>query len=201
MKSVKIIVLIISVVVICSSCDIFSTRDPETPSGLSEDFPPATSTDILIDNLINSFNSENYTVYLNCFTNTTKDSKNNFEFIAAADALANYPGLFSAWSIDNETRNIKALFAALDESQKPILSLSNTKYEIKTADSSVFSADYYISIKLAENSQADIYKGSMYLTFMPENNGLWRIGRWTDINKKSDTLDLSWSMLKAKFSN
>lgn len=193
--------MVLSLVIFTCSCDIFSTRDPETPSGLSEDFPPATSTDILIDNLISSFNSENYTVYLNCFTDRSKESLSNFEFIAASDAVANYPSLFFGWSIDNETRNIKAMFSALDESQKPLLSLSNAKYEIKTADSSVFSADYYIRIKLADNATENVYNGSLYFTLIPEKNGLWRIVRWTDINKQSDTLNFSWSMLKAKFSN
>jgi hypothetical protein len=189
------------IVALISSCGLLSTREPETPDVLSSDYPPATSTDLLINNLINSFNNVDYTAYLNCFADKSKESLADFEFIPAGDAISNFPGLFLSWSISNETRNIKALFSAIDGSQNPLLSFSNAKYEIKTADSSVLSAGYYIRIKFKDKQLEDIYSGTLYFTFIAETNGLWKILRWTDINIKGDTVNNSWSMLKAKFSN
>ncbi len=184
-----------------NSCDMFSTRNPESPDVLSSDYPPATSTDVLIDNLINSLNNLNYDAYLNCFADKSKESIADFEFIPAGDAVANFPGLFMNWTISNETRNIKAFFAAVDETQNPVLSFSDAKYEIRTADSSVFSAGYYLRVKLKDKQAEDIYSGTLYFTFIAETNGIWKILRWTDISIMINAPNNSWSMLKAKFSN
>ena len=43
--------------------------------------------------------------------------------------------------------------------------------------------------------------GTILLNMYRENDGLWYINKWIDIDTKNDSIAHSWSLLKANFAN
>jgi len=83
----------------------------------------------------------------------------------------------------------------------PEITLSNSRFDILTPDSAVFTSDYHIKINHSLTSAPINYQGYMQLTILPKINGLWAIQRWEDISNNKDSIKVSFSTLKAIFSN
>ncbi|MBK9099562.1 MAG: hypothetical protein IPM14_15910 [bacterium] len=74
------------------------------------------------------------------------------------------------------------------------LSFSEEVYDIR-ADSSLYSAKYSISVPV-QNSDPEIYQGSLKFTMTRDINSAWIIYFWEDIAIQSAK---SWSELKIEF--
>ena len=94
MKKLVFIMLLFSAV----SCDIFETRDAEPPDQSRSNFQPATSPEILIQNLINSFSDKDAVNYQNTFI--TDLSNRVFIFVPSSTALSRFQNIWPTWNID-----------------------------------------------------------------------------------------------------
>lgn len=181
--------------VLLYGCDLFKTRAPEEPDQSSAIYQPATSANILFNNLSTSFRELNDAEYSKCFF--SEDGTLKYQFIPEPTAAARYPAVFSDWSSDNERTFILGLNSYIDPLTKPDLQWENMNYELQTSDSSVLFTQYIINI--TAKNQILSYRGASRFTFYLTNNGIWQIARWQDLKNANDTSQ-SWSSLKGQVS-
>jgi len=170
------------------SCNIFETREPETPSDPANSYTPATTPDILFSNLEASFKEGVVENYLACLVDNATLNK-EFVFQASTTALNKYSSL-TEWSLNFE-RLYFTNIVSLSENKQMILSLENGS-GIVQGDSALFSFDYTISVPFETNQ----FEGSAEFTIFLDNRNQWFITRWRDIEKSNRQ---SWSELKGKY--
>jgi hypothetical protein len=180
------------------SCGIFETRDPESPTNDKSSYLPPTSANIVISNFINSIQEKNTENYIANFSTNNDDIP--FSFQPTADAFAIYTSLFDTWDIDDERRSFLSMISNLSEETKPVLAISNQKFDVLSPDSAVFIADYILNLSHNLGSIDTDFSGTLQFTIVPKSDGLWYIQRWVDIKTQQDSLE-SWSILKAVFAN
>jgi hypothetical protein len=187
MKSLVIILLLFSAV----SCDIFETRDPESPDQSRSNYQPATSPEILIQNLIDSFADKDVVNYQNTFV--TGLSNRVFTFIPSSTALSRFQNLWPTWNIDDEVQYFNNMKTTVPD-ELPVLlsglSLSPESFSI-FGDSLKYNSEYFISVPQI-NSEPLIFQGNLELS-MINLSTVWLVYFWKD-NAIED--NPSWSDLK-----
>ncbi len=195
-------VILVSVLIFIGGCDMFKTRNPETPDTGRSSFLPPTGPDIVISNFVNAIEQKNTENYVACFSNPkTGDEGNIYIFSASADATARYPGLFDTWNIDSERGYFNSLVSQIPTEISPVLMLTNNRFDILSPDSAVYIADYLLFIDFVETNYPKKYSGTFQLSIAPHSSGNWSIYNWQDIKKNNDTIPSTWSILKGQFSN
>lgn len=181
------------IVVLVASCDLLKTRDSETPVGGIPANPPATSAQMVIDNLTSSFANKNVNDYDKLFADTGSVKK-QYIFVPTQKAAGTYSAFFSHWTRDSELNYFRKAMASVSVTFTPTVSFSGTTLTPFQADSALYSADY--SFFLAPIT----YLGRARFYMIPnKNTGTWSIYRWEDLPSAKDST-LSWSDMKGQFS-
>lgn len=196
MNKLNFLKLLILITFTLNSCEIFKTRTPEEPSESNLNYPPSTTPQILIDNFTKSFNQKNIAIYQSCFFS----ENNSFRFYPSSDALSIYFNIFQNWNVNSEINFAKNLFSRFSSQDYPNLFLLNSSFQSYTTDSTVFVADYELSINSKDNSINYVYKGTSQLVLVIDKSGLWKIIRWYDFSKQVENVQ-TISHLKAKLSS
>jgi hypothetical protein len=187
MKKLVIILLLFSAV----SCDIFETRDAESPDQSRSNYRPATSPEILIQNLIDSFADKDVVNYQNTFV--TGLSNRDFIFVPSSTASSRFQNLWPTWNIDAEVQYFNNMKTSVPD-ELPVLlsglSLSPESFSI-FGDSLKYNSEYFISIPQI-NSEPLIFQGNLELSMINVST-LWEVYFWKD-NAIED--NPSWSDLK-----
>ncbi len=187
MKNLIFIILLISSV----SCDIFETRDAEPPDQSRSNYQPATSPEILIQNLIDSFADKDVVNYQNTFV--TGLSSRVFTFVPSSTALSRFQNLWPTWNIDAEVQYFNNMKTSVPD-ELPVLlsglSLSPESFSI-FGDSLKYNSEYFISVP-QRNSEPLIFQGNLELS-MEIVSTVWLVYFWKD-NAIED--NPSWSDLK-----
>jgi len=196
----KYIALFITLTLILSACDMFSTRNPEEPDTGKSSFVPPTSPSIVISNFVSAVAEKNVENYLLCLADTAQSDKFYFNFKPTADAFALYSSIFVNWSRHSERNYFNKLITNMPDEVYPKISLTNTRFEVLLPDSAVFVADYDLKVEHLINSVNKHFNGRLQFTVYPRDNGLWSIKSWYDYDVIQDTVQ-SWSFLKAQLAN
>jgi hypothetical protein len=187
MKSLVIILLLFLAV----SCDIFETRDAEPPDQSRSNYRPATSPEILIQNLIDSFADKDVVNYQNTFVTGLSDKV--FTFIPSSTALSRFQNLWPTWNIDAEVQYFNNMKTSVPD-ELPVLlfglSLSPESFII-FGDSLKYNSEYFISVP-QRNSEPVIFQGNLELSMIIVAT-VWKVYLWKD-NAIED--NPSWSDLK-----
>jgi hypothetical protein len=187
MKNLIFIMLLFSAI----SCDIFETRVAESPDQSRSNYLPATSPEILIQNLINSFADKDVVNYQNTFV--TGLSNRVFTFIPSSTALSRFQNLWPTWNIDAEVQYFNNMKTSVPD-DLPVslsgLSLSPESFSI-FGDSLKYNSEYFISVP-QRNSESLIFQGSLELSMINVST-VWLVYFWKD-NAVED--NPSWSDLK-----
>jgi hypothetical protein len=186
-----------------SSCDLFSTRDPENPGGDREGFQPPTSAQIVINNFVNAVNAKNSNNYRQCFADTIVGDTRNFYFSASSDAYAQFPTIFENWSLFSEDQYFTSMISILTEDTKPVLTLKNTDgFDILLQDSAVLISEYTLELEHNTEGLEKKFGGTLQFTLYPNDNNFWSIVRWSDNKQTGDQdIEANWSILKARMIN
>jgi hypothetical protein len=175
------------------SCDLLKTREPQPPDQGNTTNPPATSPQILIDNLQSSFANKNLNDYGKIFADIGSVGR-QYVFIPTQKAEGNYPALFSQWTTESESNYFRKAVASVSVAFTPTVSFSNVVLTPFQADSALYESDY--SVFLAPTT----YTGHARFSMLPnKNTDTWVIYRWEDLQSANDST-LSWSDLKGQFS-
>ena len=183
-----------------TSCELFTTRNPEAPDKNKSTFIPPTSPSIVVSNFISSIIEKNSSNYISCLADTTQNDKYPFNFRPTGDAATLYASIFQSWSLASERNYFNKLITATAIDVKPELTFENSRFDILLPDSALFVADYNLKINHDIAYINKEFRGTMQLIIFPRNNGLWSIKNWTDLKFVNDSIP-SWSFLKGQLSN
>lgn len=190
-------VLILILPFIISSCELFSTRNPEKPETGATGYISPTSYEIVIENLKNSIKERNLNNYLLCFSDSSITEISEFVFNADPQILAQYLGVFSEWDIDSESKYFTSMMTNILEATHPSVSFTNIDYK-NFNDSIVFTATYNLNFEFANDLSNKDYSGNTRMVLKNSKTGFWYITSWYDY-QSSNNSSLSWSFLKSKY--
>ncbi|MCL4550048.1 MAG: hypothetical protein M1495_15935 [Bacteroidetes bacterium] len=188
MKSVPIILLLFLV----SACDLFTARSPEQPDTPANSNVPATSPDILFQNLKSSIEQKVLDNYMVCFVDSSF-LKKKFKFIAASGSMSQYPTL-SNWTLESERQYFKWQKAIAQAGNSITLTLSNA-FNTQFGDSAVYQFDYDLSLKANDQTISGDYIGTAQFKIFLDSRNQWVIVQWEDLRKSSGQ---TWSDLKGR---
>lgn len=187
------IIVIVAFAIAFSSCDMFSTRPSEEPESPRTNYNIATTPDILIQNLKDSFRDKVPENYLACFIDSSFSDK-NFVFLPSAESISRYPFL-TDWSLQGERSYFINLVNSVDRNSPIILSFEREEKNF-SGDSTIYSSQYSLSIPVIDDQRPKYYQGELRFTMIRDSRLQWVIYRWEDIKDKDF---LSWSDLKGTY--
>jgi hypothetical protein len=185
------------VVIFCLSllggCDLFQTRDAQQPNQSRSNYQVATSSDIVIQNLINSMMEINLQNYLACFSDTSFSGK-PFLFIPSSGAASLYPSFASPWDKKNESSYFTNLIVRIPSGLQVTLVITNPNSS-QVGDSLIYSASYTLNVPFIDSSIPSLYEGDLKFSMVRDSRLVWSIYLWQDIKS---TQYPSWSELKGR---
>lgn len=187
MKAITII--FISSILILSGCDLFSTRDPESPDNKTSSYKPPVTPDVVLDNLISAIQEKNVDNYMRNFIDTTATS-----FRYSYNPSGGYETRFLNWGLDNERQYFQNL--RLQTSGTPSLTFSNRTEQNRTANTTEYVADYFLIFPHKVSTIATQVRGYLHFYLCTNSQLQWGIYRWDDVKTVSDS---TWSYLKYSF--
>jgi len=174
-----------------SACDLFQVREPENPSETKSSYRVPIEPQDVIENLKNAFNDKNANDYKKNFSTGLPLVNRDFFFVPSGNVISIFP---SDWYVDTEFQYFNNLVTRTPQDVPITLTFTDEVYDIR-ADSSIYSAKYFISVPVL-NSDPKLYEGSLKFTMTTDINDAWIIYFWEDIaNQRSK----SWSELKIEF--
>jgi hypothetical protein len=182
---------------VVSSC---ATRTPEEPTGNRGTYEPPTSPQIVIENFRNAVIEKNTQNFMLCLADPTR-SRATYVFEPSAEVGARFQAIFQSWSLNRERQAFLSLIARLPTDVSLGLEFTNGSVAFSSPDSLVWVGEYRLSTKLDLAGVPNVLTGTMVLSIQPEASGLWSIARWGDAKRAADTLESTWSILKAQLSN
>jgi type 1 fimbria pilin len=200
----KRIVLLCAVLAGC----IFSTRTPEPPnSSTTFIWIPATTPDLLIQNLSGALKTLDATDYIRVFISATESTNNSakaFSFTPASDINQSSRAVFTDWGGSNEQQWVTNLASQLPPNSQITLLLTN-EVEDQSSNSASLSYNYTISLPSSAPSVIPgVVQGALQfqLAFITTDEGTkeWRIISWSDYIPQSGN-GPTWSDLKVDLSS
>lgn len=198
----KIYLVIFSLIFSIIGCEIFSTREPEKPGESKYNFVPPTEPSLVVQNFEYSIKEKNLENFIKCFS-PDGSPKTAYKFYPAQTALSSFSSIFDNWSIESERRVFNSVISLLTEETSPVLYWQNRKPISEYPDSAIFESEYFLQFNFTstDNSIPVVYQGTIRLTMLPSENGLWSISSWYDFDLQKDSINTTWSFLKAKMYN
>ncbi len=181
---------------LCAACGLFEPREPEPPGQSSLNFRPPLEPSIVIENLQNAVEQKSSANYGSCFSDPSTGGR-PFSFTPSSDASAQYGSIFVDWGYQQELAYFQNLIARSPSSAGAALFFTQ-KSALVSADSVVYSFDYVFTFEHNDPGIARTARGNLQFVLAPDASNRWSIHRWADF-KTGD--DISWSMLKGRFSN
>lgn len=178
---------------ILAGCDVFSTRSPEDPEGGRSSFIPATTPEILFQNLIDSFSEKIAENYLACFVDQAFLNR-EYKFIPSAGSVSQY-SVLTYWDIEAERQYFNNV-RSISNSEAPIILELLNEIATPQGDSASYQYDYRLMISSVDQSIPPSYEGSLQFKIHLDNRQQWVITEWQDIKKDNFS---SWSELKGRF--
>jgi hypothetical protein len=154
----------------------------------------------VIENFRNAVIEKNTQNFMLCLADPTR-SRATYVFEPSAEVGARFQAIFQSWSLNRERQAFISLIARLPTDVSLGLEFTNGSVAFSSPDSLVWVGEYRLSTKLDLAGVPNVLTGTMVLSIQPEASGLWSIARWGDAKRAADTLESTWSILKAQLSN
>jgi hypothetical protein len=180
-----------AILITISGCDLFQVRDPEDPNETKSSYRVPVEPKDVIQNLINSFSDRNSNDYKKNFSTGLPLVSRDFFYIPSGNVSSIFP---SDWYVDDEFQYFNNLVTRSPEDVPITLSFTEEVYDVR-ADSALYTAKYSISVPV-NNSEPNLYQGSLKFTMTIDINSAWIIFYWEDIANQGSQ---SWSELKIEF--
>ena len=177
-------------IIILQSCDLFESREPESPDQTKSSYRVPVEPSDVIANLINSFRDKNANDYKKNFSTGAPLVNKIFYFVPSSNVLNIFP---PDWTVAQEFQYFNNLVIDAPDALPIQLSFSDENYEVQ-ADSSIYSAKYFITVPV-QNAVPKIYEGNVRFLMTTDINSAWVIYYWEDIAQQGST----WSELKLEF--
>lgn len=186
---------LLSLLLLFSGCEIFTTRTPEDPEGSTGGWKFPASPEIVTDNLEVAIGRRSSFDYLKSFISEDVDSV-YYVFEADPETESNNPGLFDDWGINQEQRFIEALFSNLPLDSLSELTLIIREERPVSNDTWQLSADYELHVGHTRDEAPRYMEGALDFILIRLNDGGWYVSSWRDQRISGYRC---WSDLKARF--
>ena len=184
--------LVILAWALVAGCNIFQTRDPQSPSETNSTYSPPVSPEIVLSNLEAAIRDYNVDNYIRCFSDAATRA---YEFTPSQGVRANYPGLFSQWNLESERRYFLNLGSPKGSS--PSLTFTNQQSLSVSSDSVIYNMNYMFIFPHHRANVPQMVQGNMQISIASDAQHHWSIYRWQDFQTVTDS---TWSYWKAVFS-
>ncbi len=196
------VIVILCVCLALASCDLFSTRTPETPDlGTTFIWTPAATPSTLFDNFTGTIAAVDASNFARCFispqdTVTSGTPPTTYSFIPRAGLDQSSRSIFDTWTVQSEQNFLTKLRASLVSNPKVTITITNKLIDQSNATTARISADYLILLPLPSNSTLPgSITGSLIfqlvLVTTLEGTKEWRIASWTDFASATSTKSIS----------
>ncbi len=183
---------LILIVILLSSCDLFSTREVEEPQKSGSNYVPPTTPKLLFDNLRNSLSEKVSENYMASFVDSAF-LNSEFNYIAASGAEATFQTL-SHWDLSAERIYINNVFSAVGQSAI-LLSLTD-EFSTPQGDSAIYFYTYALNVPTNNPDFPTVYQGNVEFTIKLDSRNQWVITKWRDIQVGNLP---SWSELRGRY--
>ena len=177
------------VLVLCTGCDVFSTRTPEEPVDEAGTFLQPDTPEQVIENVqfaIAELNPPNY----------TRSFNSTFMFRPTESARASDENIWGTWSQTEENQYFSTLVAAAQFASNHELVLSNQTISIIEEDRFEIDASYVLTVNHNRPNVPTTVQGRLIWVMTQGEDGLWGLSEWTDREVGNEA---SWSDLKSEF--
>lgn len=189
----KSIIFISLILLSLTACDLFTTRNTESPDQTRSNFQPPVEPAIVIENLKNSLTDKNVQNYIACFVDTIFADQ-SYNFSASSEALSLYQIFIQGWGLNEERQYFNSAANRVPVDFPISLTLADQNYSSLSGDSLIFSATYTINLPVQSGDPfPQNYAGSLQFNMLRDSRSEWVIYYWKDT--KSQNLP-SWSELK-----
>lgn len=184
-------ILLLSVLLIIQSCELFESREPESPSETKSSYRVPVEPSDVIENLKNSFKDKNSNDYKKNFSSGLPLVNRNFYFLPSTNVVISFP---NPWHVNDEFQYFNNMVIRVPKAIPIQLNFINEEYDLQ-ADSAIYAAEYSISVPV-QNAPPAVYSGNLRFIMATDINSAWVIYNWEDIAKQGFK---SWSELKIEF--
>lgn len=173
---------------IFAGCELFDTRDPQSPAGNQGSWETPQQPRDVLTNLGLALFEKNAANYMRSF------DADSFVFVADPVVLQVQPSM-AGWDYSREQSHINSLFSegSLPSDSAVFVVFTQTD-ETVLGDSAQVIASYNLTAQLALAGRPGEMRGESQFWFRVGREGYWVISRWTDSRTESGA---SWSDLKA----
>ena len=189
-------ITILALAVTLSGCDLFSTREPETPTGGGSggwQFPYTPQQ--ALDNITDAVGRRSSVDYIRSLA-SPDIGLDSFLFQADPGAAANHPLLFADWRLDDETAFAQVLFSSATLPLDSIAELELTDEEVAVVgDSSRVRGGYDLHLGHLRGAAPRQMSGQLEWSLARGSDGGWYITVWRDYRAAASC----FSDLKAQF--
>ncbi len=179
------------------SCDLFTTRTPETPEGTGTNgwrFPE--SPRVAIDNLNSAMGRRSPSDYTRLFV-ATGVSQTEYSYQPDPGTASSNPGMFDGWGVTKEQQHSQSLFAPTNVPLDSLVLLTmRVERETSVGDTSNISIDYVLHVGHKIEDRPRDFEGRGEFRLIRVEDGGWYIVNWSDTRA---TGKACWSDLKALF--
>lgn len=175
-----------------SGCDLFNTREAESPEQPRSNYQLPLTSDQLIENFINSHKDKNLQNYLACFPDSSFTNK-VYRFVPSNGAVSIYPSFAEGWFKKDEEQYFNNLKSKIPTNIPVTVTLTN-QISQQQGDSVIFSASYTISAPFQESNIPVFYQGELKFYLSRDSRLVWVITYWED----SKNTEPGWSDLKGR---
>lgn len=181
---------------VLTGCELFTTRQPEPPTGPGGGWQFPQDPPRVLQNLSESVGRRSTVDYLRSLASSEVNLP-AFQFIADPAAAAKYPERFAEWGLSEETAHIQALFAS---SNLPLDSLAGLVFtgslQQLQGDTVWITSGYQLHLGHRRDDAPRDVSGQLEFRLLRGADGGWYIQRWTDQRYGGKAC---WSDLKVKF--
>jgi len=162
-----------------SGCELFTTREPEPPTGASGgDWVFPSEPCIVLDNLQSAVGRRSSVDYMRSFGIGAVES---FSFIPDPKTNANFPGRFDGWDLARERKFVESIFTKVTLPNDSIAELNlEVDRSTELGDSAEITARYNLHLGHDLDEGPREMEGRAEFSLRRGNDGGWRIGTWTD---------------------
>ncbi len=183
------LIVIITLSLFFSGCDLFSTRPAEKPNLPRSNFQQAATPQLLIENLVNSLGDKNVQDYLSCLTDSSFSNK-KFIFIPSSSSATQFP---TGWGIRSEELYFNSFIGKVSSNNAVALTFTDDNYSTQ-GDSVVYTASYSLSVPNQDPTLPKLYAGNVRFYMSTDSRSLWTIDYWQDYSQNNNIP--TWSELK-----
>ncbi|MFH0989555.1 MAG: hypothetical protein V1799_06010 [bacterium] len=190
------LLIILLWLVIPTACNIFETREPESPTQSSTQYLPPTEPGLVFTNMATSFKELNSLYYIKSFADSSLSGK-SFRFDPDPQAKLKYGGVFLNWTKQSEQQYFDNMKSRIPSGASASLTFQTLTVQSLQSDSAQYEAGYFLNIQHTSTTIPKEIKGRAQFFLIADRSRNWTIWRWVDL--PTTTGAFSWSDLKGEF--